>query len=217
MCRSVALVLALSTLAAGAAHAQVAIPDDIPDKPEALDDKQKKRFKERYRETLSPFFVRSGVGTALSVGPGMAAVGVRAAAGFDVGERDALYLEVVHYTLLRPRLQDADGRPVWAAPETVSLISGHYEASLHRVLGERSKVARRLAVAFGIGADMSGSGQGLSLSVEPRYEVPVNTFLSLPVGVRAGGVVLGDAPARHFFVGVQAGVKVHFIRHERLE
>ncbi len=217
------LIIVALLIGAGVAVPAAAqdLPEHIPDGTgEGLDEQNAERLEERHRSLLSSLFATTSLGTALpafNVAPGLTK---RIAGGYEFRSGDALAASITVYRLRNGEAyRDIAGEPsaFGRVPvgRTVYLLTLRYELGLRRFAGA-SQTARRTSVAFGFNMSPGQVGAGLGASITPQYTLPINARWSLPVGLRVGGIMLGEEQVRHFFVGVHAGVMLHFGRREQM-
>lgn len=220
--RCLAVLLTVTTLC-GTAAAQD-LPDNIPDGPRWVPEKQRDELTERHRDVISRFFTGAQFSAAPAWTKGPSAFGFQLEAGFDVGEHDAIYITVGarEYVEAGATRSDRRGAPdlgggQWSEKEVNALFSMNYEAGLVRYL-DGTLFGRRTAVGVGVGL-VGGGGPGmLSVEVGPTYTLPINPHWSLPVGVKIGQTLIGAgrAQVRGTFVGLSIGVKRFYGHRDHL-
>lgn len=208
---AIALLIA-SVLVGGSqqAVAQVAIPDNIPDGSSSPPEEQRKHLKERHRDVVSRFFTGGQFSAAPAWSEGASAFGFQLEAGFSVGLHDALYLTFGARDYIEERVATEDRRTPYGPSdkEPYVLLTANYEVGLERYVDD-SAFAHRAVVDVGIGF-AGGDGPGmLSVEIGPKYVVPIDSYWSLPIGIKIGQSLVGagDAQLRGTFVGVSIGVK----------
>lgn len=199
------------------------IPDNIPDKPgESLVDRERERMEERYRSTLSRFFTTFSFDMAVTPGPHLhqlatgdgfgyqANVGV----GMHLESGDALLLSVGTRVIPAPTSVDAT-RPAYRDPQWYFGVG--YEVSGTRFLGS-SPTAQRSALGLGVGV-LSAEVSALAFEIAPTYALLQRDAWSFPVGVKLNVATFRstDLSVTRTFLGVNLGVRWHWMHRDRLE
>jgi len=217
-----AVFLAITTLC-GTAAAQD-LPDNIPDGPRSVPEKQRDQLTERHRDVISRFFTGAQFSAAPAWTEGPSTVGFQFEAGFDVDEHDAIYITfgAREYVAVETMRSDSRGAPGlgggrWSEKEVNALFSVNCETGLARYLDDTA-FGRRAAVGVGVGF-VGGAGPGmLSVEIGPTYVLPINPHWSLPVGVKIGQTLVGarSAQVRGTFFGLSIGVKRFYGHRDHL-
>lgn len=201
------LVTAAATTAQG-------VPDRIPTDPtESLADRERERFEERYRATISRFSTTGSFGLTPAGGEGIAyQLNVNANLHFRNGDAAFLFLNT------RDTPSDGDSSASLLRPREMVYTGGiGYQVSAMRLLGPHP-LARRGALNLGLGA-MAGDGTALALEIEPTYDLLEGRFWSLPIGVKLSLATFEsrDASLTGAFFTISLGIQRHFGHRERLE
>lgn len=214
----VAPILVLIAFGAGPAPTLAQqIPDYIPDEPgQSLADREKERMEERFRGTLSRFFSTSSVQLAPMTDNGVAYqanVGV----GMRVGYADALYLNIGTRSFPSPRIADSS-QPLTFLQGRQWYLGAGYQLSGTRITGP-SALGRRTALGLGMGVLMAETGTAVTVDIAPTYELMARDWWSLPIGVNLSLAMIGneDAAVTRAFLGLNVGVRLHWVRRERVE
>lgn len=207
-----ALILAfvMTVCAAGPAFGQ-AVPENIPDEPEGLDEKTERQLEERHHEFLSRLFSASQAGlVAQRTEPGL---------GVLIYESIGLRLKRDRSLALAWGLQLPGMLGVAAGPEAcvfegdcfqaTVLFAAQYELPLEQVMSAKALPGRADRYRVGVGLGLrSGPVDAARLSVTPQYAVPVNRYWTLSLGATAGMDAIGELSAARPFMGAQVGVTV---------
>lgn len=202
---------ALALLVAGPAWAQ-AIPDDIPDAPEGLDDKTERQLEERHHELLSRLFSVTQTGlVAQRAEPGWGAL-VYESFGLMLKRDRSLALGI---GVQQPRvLSIAAGpedcvRPGNDCYQTTLLLAAQYELPLRQITGAEVLPGRADRYRLGIGLGLrSGPVDAMRLGITPQYLIPVNRYWTLGLGATAGVDAISAMAGLRPFIGAQVAVKV---------
>lgn len=210
----IASLLLLGSLAAAPIAAQ-GIPDNIPDRPgESLADRNRERMVERYRGLLGRFFTDGSVAMAPLGGP---AYQLNAGVGLMLENGDAVLLAAG----ARAVPADPDGRFAGSLPNDGAWVAGvAYELSGTRVLGS-SPLGWRTALGLGVGIMRGEELTAATFEVAPTYALLVGRNWSVPVAVRFSLSTIDnrdpDARLTRAFVGLDLGVRWHWLRRDRLD
>ena len=209
------LALVPLLLLAGAATAMAQdIPDWIPTDPtESLGDRERARFEERHRGTISRFSAMGSLGLAPPERHGLAyQLNINANLHFRNGEALFLFLSAQD----RPSTVDTQTSLPHMREQVQSAGIG-YQVSAMRFLGA-SDLGRRGALNLGLGM-MAGEGTALALEIEPTYDILAGAFWSVPLGLKLSLATFKspDARLRWAFLTVSLGIQHHFGYRQRLE
>ncbi len=200
-------LLVLALLTAGPAAAQ-AIPEDIPDKPEGLDEKTERELEERHHELLSRLFSTSQTGLVAQRAESGWGVLAYESFGLDLsrGQSIALAVGVQHSAVQAVGTCAIPAAGCW---QTTVLASAQYELPLEQLVSTEALPgqASRYRLGFGLGV-RSGAVDALRMVVTPQYAVPVNRYWTFSVGASAGLDAVSGASAMRPFAGGHVGVKV---------
>ena len=208
-----ALVLLLLSGFAAPTLAQ-GIPDYIPDTPgESLIDRELERMAERYRSTLSGFYSLGTMDMAPVTGEGL---GYQAT--FNVGYRlesgDALFLSFASRDTPF-RYSDEPFTPESMQP--VLFAGAGYELSGMRFFGE-SFLGYRSHLGMSLGL-IAGDVEAVALDISPTFDVMQKHNFVVPVGIRlsVAATRVDARPIARAFLGLNVGVRYHWLSRDRLD
>lgn len=197
------------------------VPDPVPGGPEAVPDRQRETLKERHRDLISRFFTTANVSAAPTFNHDLAAYGFLAETGLKVTPHSAFSFAVGVREYVVPNGassgHSAGANPPMPQKERIALFAVNYDLGLAS-FGETPRFARHAVLGVGFGGAL-GDAHLLTLEVTPKYEIPIDQYWSLPVGLKLGQAALGAdrGRVRGTYVGINVGIKRFYGQRDRLK